>query len=113
MKFMVMCPGSSGVATIDAESARRTAKVIREYLEHGVIEACYAFVAGGVAFVVQAESQYELIHMLRESPLIDVSHAVIHELYDMPCHPDRQVEDHRTFAQASMAEYRRETASVM
>lgn len=79
MKFLVIARPTGHDHGLDssARSARRFAGELKKLQKSGGIEACYAFIAGGYAYVVNAADTRELAVKVRHDPLFDTAHTEI------------------------------------
>jgi hypothetical protein len=78
MKFLVITRPLGGGQKIANASATSYTAEIKKLHDSKVLEASYAFIGGGSAYVVQADTTKQLAVLVRSSPLFhSQSHEVI------------------------------------
>jgi hypothetical protein len=79
MKFLVIARPTGHDHGLDSspKSARRFAAELKKLQKGGAVEACYAFIAGGYAYVVSASDTRDLAVKVRHDPLFDAAHTEI------------------------------------
>lgn len=82
MKFLVIMRPNGQPYQLDSEDTRKYAGEVREALSSGEVEAAYAFVAGGSAFVVSADNSRDLMHRVRMNPYFSGSHVDVIPIVD-------------------------------
>lgn len=65
MKFLILSKGPALLNYADAESLGRVQDKLHAGMKAGKVEAAYGLVAGGIAMVVNVESNAELARSLR------------------------------------------------
>lgn len=80
MKFLVISRsngGSHGAGT-HAATASSFAASLRKLIKSGEVEAAYAFIGGGSAYVISADSTKDLAYKVRSNPVFGAgTHEVI------------------------------------
>lgn len=79
MKFLVITRPNGGEHGLSAtkQSATSMAAELRKLQESKVLEVCYAFIGGGSAYVINADSTKQLAVLVRSNPLF---HSQTHEI---------------------------------
>jgi hypothetical protein len=80
MKFLVISRphGGGHDAGSHPAVAREFADQLRKMIDDGTLEAAYAFIGGGSAYVISADSTVELAHKVRGNPVFSAgTHEVI------------------------------------
>jgi hypothetical protein len=82
MKFLViMRPNGQPYGIAEGERAKHAGE-LRQALTSGEVEAAYAFVAGGGAYVVNADDTGELLSKVRDNPYFRSSHVDVIPVLD-------------------------------
>jgi hypothetical protein len=80
MKFLVITRPNGNSHSVEASksSATNLAATLRQLQSDGVIEASYAFIGGGSAYVVNADTAKQLGVLVRSNPLFSSqNHEII------------------------------------
>lgn len=82
MKFLIiMRPNGQSYDIGDGERGRYAGE-LRQALTSGEVEAAYAFVAGGGAYVVNADNTHELLSRVRDTPYFRGSYVDVIPVLD-------------------------------
>ena len=82
MKFLVIMRPNGQPYSIDKSERSKNAGELRQALTSGEVEAAYAFVGGGSAYVVNADSTGELLSKVRDNPYFLASHVDVIPVLD-------------------------------
>jgi hypothetical protein len=82
MKFLVIMRPNGQPYDLASDARQKYAGELRQALSSGDVEAAYAFVAGGGAFVVNANESDELIAKVRSNPYFKGSHVDVIPVVD-------------------------------
>jgi hypothetical protein len=82
MKFLVIMRPNGQPYQIESEQVRQYAGEVRAALSSGDVEAAYAFVAGGGAFVTNADNSRDLVLKVRMNPYFKASHVEVIPIVD-------------------------------
>ncbi|XZF15894.1 hypothetical protein ACTHGU_07135 [Chitinophagaceae bacterium MMS25-I14] len=79
MKFLVITRpnGANHGLNASSETARSMSEELRKLQDAKVIEVCYAFIGGGSAYVINADTAKQLAVLVRSNPLF---HSQTHEI---------------------------------
>ncbi len=78
MKFLVLTrPNGTRTNTRTAEEASKLAREVKRLHEKNIIEAAFAFIGGGSAFVLNADTTKQLAILIRSNPLFSTQHHEI------------------------------------
>ncbi len=78
MKFLVVSRPNGAGHDVSASSASSNANALRKLQDDRVIEVAYAFIGGGSAYVVKADTAKQLAVLIRSNPLFQSqNHEVI------------------------------------
>lgn len=82
MKFLVIMRPNGHPYGIEPDERQKYAGELRQALSSGDVEAAYAFVSGGGAFVVNANGSDELVAKVRMNPYFKASHVDVIPVVD-------------------------------
>ena len=74
MKFLVIMRPNGSDHSAGKDTKSHTA-ALKKAIKEGVVEAAYAFIGGGCAYVVKAKDTYELAGKVRFNPIFEASHV--------------------------------------
>ena len=77
MKFIILNRSSGQPSQVEASDVARHTESLRQLLADGTLEAAWALLSGGHAYVTSADDAEDLAKKLRKNPLFDSSHTEV------------------------------------
>ncbi len=84
MKFLVINRPNGRETSFDSSAAgiRLAKDLIEQTIADGTIEAAYAFIGGGHAYIIEAADTEQLFRLVRGNPLFKSSHTEVIPIVD-------------------------------
>ncbi len=82
MKYLVLSKGKSLARDAKAENISTAKEMLQKAMDSGKIDAAYGLVAGGTAWIINADSHAALARGLRQYHLAGVHDVEVHPIVD-------------------------------